>query len=86
VLGALLMSIYKGPVIFKSLASKTTPPNSMLPSKLLTGDLLIGLEGWGIDKWTLGGLCLILQSLTVGIETNLKVNVFCDCEMKNYLN
>ncbi|CAM6034383.1 unnamed protein product [Sphagnum compactum] len=71
VLGALLMSIYKGPIIFKGLASKTIPSN-MLPSKLLMGDLLMGLEGWGIDKWTLGGLCLILQSLTIGIETNLK--------------
>ncbi len=46
----------------------------------------MGLEGWDIDKWTLGGLCLILQSLAVGIETNLKVNVFSDCEMKNYLH
>jgi hypothetical protein len=43
----------------------------MLP-KLLMGDLLMGLEGWSINKWTLGGLCLILQSLTIGIETNLK--------------
>jgi hypothetical protein len=50
------------------------------------GDLRMGLEGWDIDKWTLGGLCLILQSLAVGIETNLKVNVFSDCEMKNYLH
>ncbi len=58
----------------------------MLPSKLLMGDLLTGLEGWDIDKWTLGGLCLILNSLAVGIETNLKVNVFSDCEMKNYLH
>jgi hypothetical protein len=45
----------------------------------------MGLEGWGIDKWTLGGLCIILQSLTIGIETNLKINVFPHCEMKNYL-
>jgi hypothetical protein len=87
VLGALLMSIYKGPVIFKSLISKTNPPSSMLPrSNLLMGDLIMGFEGWGFDKWTLGGLCLILQTLTVGIETNLKVNVFPHYGMKNYLN
>jgi hypothetical protein len=45
----------------------------------------MGLEGWGIDKWSLGGLYLLLQSLTIGIETNLKVNVFSHCEMKSYL-
>ncbi|KAH8953396.1 hypothetical protein BDL97_08G024200 [Sphagnum fallax] len=73
VLGALLMSIYKGPVIFKRLISETNPPSSMLPrSDLLMGDLIVGFEGWGIDKWALGGLCLILQTLSVGIETNLK--------------
>jgi hypothetical protein len=59
-LGALLMSIYKGPLIFKGLVLKATPPNSMLPSKFFLGDLIMGLEGWGIDKWTLGGLCFIL--------------------------
>ncbi|KAH9553563.1 hypothetical protein CY35_08G017400 [Sphagnum magellanicum] len=73
VLGALLMSIYKGPIIFKRLISKTNPPSSMLPrNNLLMGDLIMGFEGWGIDKWTLGGLCFILQTLSVGIETNLK--------------
>jgi hypothetical protein len=45
----------------------------------------MGLEGWGIDKWSLGGLCLLLQSLAIGIETNLKVNVFSHCEKKSYL-
>jgi len=87
VLGALLMSIYKGPIIFKRLISKTNPPSSMLPrNNLLMGDLIMGFEGWGIDKWTLGGLCFILQTLSVGIETNLKVNVFPHYGMKNYLN
>jgi len=45
----------------------------------------MGLERWGIDKWSLGSLCLILKSLTIGIKTNLKVNVFFHCEMKSYL-
>jgi hypothetical protein len=45
----------------------------------------MGLEWWGIDKWTLGGLCFIIQSFTIGIDTNLKVNVFSHCEMNNYL-
>jgi hypothetical protein len=43
------------------------------------------LEGQGINKWTLGGLCFIFQSLTIGNETNLKVNVFFHCEMKSSL-
>jgi hypothetical protein len=46
----------------------------------------MGLEMWGIDKSTLGNLCLILQSLIIGIKTNLKVNVFSHCEMKIYLH
>jgi hypothetical protein len=46
----------------------------------------MGLEGWGIDKLTLGNLCFILQSLTIGIKTNLKVNVSSRCEMKTYLH
>jgi len=49
----------------------------------------MGLEGGGgggIDKWTLGGFCLILQSFIIDINTNLKVNVFPDYKMKNYLH
>jgi hypothetical protein len=46
---------------------------------------MIGLEGWGIDKWTLGGICFIFQFLTISIETNLKVNFFSHYEMNNYL-
>jgi hypothetical protein len=45
----------------------------------------MGLERWGIDKWTLAGICFILQSLTISIETNLKVFFFSHCEMNNYL-
>jgi hypothetical protein len=59
-LGALLMFIYKGLVIFKGLILKATPPNSMLPSKLFLANFVTELEGWGIDKLTLGGLCFIL--------------------------
>ncbi len=45
VFGALLMSIYKGPIIFKGLVSKETPPNSMLPSKCFCETSLWGLKG-----------------------------------------
>jgi hypothetical protein len=45
----------------------------------------MGLEGWGIDKWSLRNLCLILYSFTIGIKINLKVNVFSHYEMKGYL-
>jgi hypothetical protein len=44
----------------------------------------MGLERWGIDKWSLGGHCLILSSFIIGIETNLKLIVFPHCEMKSY--
>jgi hypothetical protein len=44
-LGALLMFIYKGLVIFKGLVSKATPPNSMFPSKLFWETSLWGLKG-----------------------------------------
>jgi hypothetical protein len=46
----------------------------------------MGLERWGIDKWTFGGFCLILQSLIIDIMINSKVNVFPHYEMKNYLH
>jgi hypothetical protein len=39
------MSIYKGPVIFKGLVSKASPPNSMLLSKLFWETSLWGLKG-----------------------------------------
>jgi hypothetical protein len=39
------MSIYKGPIIFKGLALKATPPNSMLLSKLFWETSLWGLKG-----------------------------------------
>jgi hypothetical protein len=45
----------------------------------------MGFERWGTDKWTLGGLCFILQSFTIGIDTNLKVKKISHCEMKSYL-
>jgi hypothetical protein len=44
-LGALLMSIYKEPVIFKGLVLKATPPNFMWPSKLFWETSLWGLKG-----------------------------------------
>jgi len=50
-LGALLMSIYKGPIIFKGLVLKAIPPNSMLPSKLF----------WEISIWGLKGGVLIMD-------------------------
>jgi hypothetical protein len=39
------MFIYKGPIIFKGLVSKTTLPNSMLLSKLFWETSLWGLKG-----------------------------------------
>jgi hypothetical protein len=45
----------------------------------------MGFERWGIDKWTLGGLCFIIHFLTIGIKTNLKIFFFSHCEMNNYL-
>ncbi|CAM6035307.1 unnamed protein product [Sphagnum compactum] len=75
--GALLMLIYKGPAIFTSLVTKKIPPNSTRlgpRSKLLMEELIVGFEGiWGIDRWTLGGLCLILGTLSTSISNNLQV-------------
>jgi hypothetical protein len=53
---------------------------------IVLGNLIMGLEGWGIDKWTVGGLCFILQSFIIGFETNLKVIFFFHCEIKSYLH
>ncbi len=39
------MSIYKGPIIFKGLVLKATPPNFLLVSKLFWETSLWGLKG-----------------------------------------
>jgi len=90
--GALLMLIYKGPAILTSLVTKKIPPNSttLRPrSKLLMEELIMGFEGtWGIDRWTLGGLCVILGTLSMSISSNLQVKImfFPHYGMKNSLH
>jgi hypothetical protein len=77
------MSIYKGPIIFKGLVLKATPTNFMLPNKLFWETSLWGLKGGVLINGSLQ--VFVLQYLTIGIEINLRVNVFPHCEMKSYL-
>jgi hypothetical protein len=92
VLGALLMLIYKGPAILTSFVTKKIPPNSTMlrpRSTLLMEELIVRFEGaWGIDKWTLGGLCVILGTLSMSISSNLQVKImfFPHYGMKNSLH
>jgi hypothetical protein len=57
--GALFMSIYKGPIIFKGLVLKKIPPNFMLPCKRF----------WEISLWGLKGGVLINGPLKVFVSS-----------------
>jgi hypothetical protein len=52
-------------------------------------ELIMGFEGTGgIDRWTLGGLCVILGTLSMSISNNLQVKImfFPHYGMKNSLH
>ncbi|CAM6129380.1 unnamed protein product [Calypogeia fissa] len=67
VLGAVIMSLYKGPIVLGSEPSDTgdmTHPTSWLTSRLAV---------YGVDNWQIGSLCLVLNCFSMGVYTNLQV-------------
>jgi peptidoglycan/LPS O-acetylase OafA/YrhL len=67
VIGATILTLYRGPTIFDY-----NTPKSPLPDALL-GALFSVLRGWEIDEWKLGALCLIGCCSCIGLFVNIQV-------------
>ena len=67
--GATILTLYKGPAIFGDPTSVSPLPGTTVS----LGDFLSVLQGWEIDRWRLGALCLISNSFLSGVFVNLQV-------------
>lgn len=67
VIGATILTLYRGPVIFDYNSPKSPLPDASL------GSLFAVLRGWEIDEWKLGALCLIGCCSCIGLFVNIQV-------------
>ncbi|KAG0592709.1 hypothetical protein M758_1G267100 [Ceratodon purpureus] len=67
--GATILTLYKGPAIF----GDPTPVSPLPGTTVSLGDFLSVLQGWEIDQWRLGALCLVADSFFCGAFVNLQV-------------
>ncbi|KAG0581282.1 hypothetical protein M758_4G243800 [Ceratodon purpureus] len=67
VVGAFVLTLYQGPVVYEY-----STPKSPLPD-VSRGSLLSNLRGWEIDEWKLGALCLIGCCSCIGLFVNIQV-------------
>jgi hypothetical protein len=68
--GATILTLYKGPAV----VGDPTPMSPLPGTAVSLGAFLSVLQGWEIDQWRLGALCLVANSFFCGAFVNLQVN------------